>query len=84
MEEEMNCYQNVISKLGLNTDSQGFHGNLFLMLKILSDYEDATPTADTYGNPYREVLHRLSAYDGTHAYREIAELFGVRAQDERV
>lgn len=76
------CFDTVARDLGLDTGShQGFSGLLYLMLRMLSDLHDGSE--DTYLNKYREVLHRLSAYRDTHAYRQIAELFGTRAMDER-
>lgn len=73
----MNCYEKVIGRLGLTHESQGRAGWVYLILSALADV-DATP--DTYRNPFREVLHRLSGYED-HALYELAQLFGARADD---
>lgn len=48
-----------------------------LLLSVLADLEDVNPSASTYGNPWREVLHRLGNYSG-FALQRMTELFGAR------
>lgn len=68
----MNPFRSVIADLNLTAESQGT-GNeyswLFLLLSALADAEAASPTANTYADPYRETLHRLRSYDGFAAQR---------------
>ena len=72
----MNVYRRIINELGLCRDHQNYQGQLYLMLSLLADLEAANPTADTYSNPWREVLHRMRNYRETHAYRQLEALIG--------
>jgi len=57
----MNIFRHVRDNL-LNHNSQGIHGTLYLLLSVLADQDDQDPQPVT-GNPYAEVLDRLSKYD---------------------
>ena len=64
--------------MGLDPESQSKYGQWYMMLSALDALETANPTADTYANPFKECLHRLSAFEGSHPYRELAQEFGTR------
>ncbi len=85
----MTCFQTVINKLGLNSDSQENFADLaYVLLSALDAKEQAlgaalagqTPAAslpaDTYANPFKEVLYRLSSWKNSFGYRHLADLFG--------
>jgi len=77
-----NVYRTVIDNLGMSEDSQGKEGYLYLMLRMLQDYENLNPTADTHANPYRELLQvRLADYADTHAVKSITQLIGSRTEN---
>lgn len=79
-----NCYLRTISQIGLSESQQNMSGLTYLMLKMLGDYEDANPTADTYTNPGKECLYRLRAYQNTDGYNTLSHLLGARAENASV
>ena len=74
----MSSYRECIVFLGLSVDSQGEAGVWYLALSMLDDLETANPTANTYANPLKETLFRLSAYSETHGFQALAHLIGAR------
>lgn len=76
----MTVYRKIIDLMGLQPTNQNRYGLWYVMLAALDAMESAHPTPDTYGNPWKECLYRLRAFEGTHAYRELAQEFGTRAQ----
>lgn len=79
----MNVYRKIIADCGLTAEHQNFNGQLFLMLSALADADDANPTADSYANPYAELLHRFRNYADTPAYKDLAQFVGTRVSGER-
>lgn len=72
----MNPYYGVRDALGLTFES-GTSQNL--LLTALGDAEAADPTANTFTNPAKEVLHRLRHYEG-FAVQEVRRLLAARAE----
>lgn len=67
----MNPYSVAISSLGLSRTSQGDLGQIYLLLASLAVADDTPATA---GNPFAEVLARLSPYEG-HGLQKLREVF---------
>ena len=76
----MTVYRKIIELMGLQPTHQNQYGRWYMLLAALDATESAHPTPDTYGNPWKECLYRLRAFEGSHAYRELAQEFGTRAQ----
>jgi hypothetical protein len=77
----MNPFYAVRDALGLTFESgtsQNLHWH-YLLLTALGDAEAANPTANTFSNPAKEVLHRLRSYEG-FAVQEIRRLLAARAE----
>jgi hypothetical protein len=77
----MNAFRTVRDQLGLNSDSGTSMNNhwVYLLLSSLGDMEAANPSANTYTDPAKEVLHRLRSYQG-FASQEVAKLLVPRVK----
>lgn len=76
------CFKKVLTGLDLREDAQGStnqNSHMFVLLSECDRYETLNGTADTYSNPYREVLEvRLAAYRETFAFKALAALIGAK------
>ena len=77
----MNPFRSALANFPLSADSQGDGAWLYLMLLALADAEDLHPTANTYPNPWKELLHRLRKYQG-FAYQRLEQLIGNRILED--
>lgn len=71
-------YRQTIDRLGLLPTSQGTWAWLYLFLSKLDALESQQPVADTYVNPWRELLHRLEPYKDSYGYQAMAKIIGAR------
>jgi len=55
----MNVFRYVVNNIGLNDQSQGSLGVVYLLLIYMAQMEDAKPSPMVETNAYREVLARL-------------------------
>ena len=71
----MNAYRSILQSTGLNAGSGTSMNNhwLYLWLASMGDAEAANPTANSFDDPAKEVLHRLRNYSG-FAAQELAKL----------
>lgn len=75
------CFKKVLQGLDLKADAQGStneKSHMFVLLTELDRYESSDPQADTFPNPYREVLRRLDTYRETFAFKALAKEIGMR------
>lgn len=73
-----NPFRAVLSALGwtVSPTHEG-HDWAWLLLSFAADEFDAHSESTTYTDPFREVLHRFSAYPGP-AYTRLSQLFNSR------
>jgi hypothetical protein len=77
----MSVYKNVSNLIGLDSNSQGQDGLLYLMLSALDVLEEASPTGDSVVNPFDELINvRLANWKGGHAHQWLASKIGTRVQ----
>jgi hypothetical protein len=77
----MNPFLSVRDDMGLTHETQGSqheYGWLHLLLTALGDAHEAYPTASTFSNPCREVLHRLKPYLTSFAGQRLEQMLAIR------
>ena len=72
----ISSYRRVINALGLSGDSQDNGSDMAYLVLATADLLNASTAADTYANPYKEVLYRLASLKGGYAFRVLEQLFG--------
>jgi hypothetical protein len=79
----MSIFGKLKNQLQLNHEAQGpynLHSWLYLLLSELDRYETLNGTADVLTDPNGEVLRRLSAYNNTFAYQQLATFLAPRVK----
>jgi hypothetical protein len=77
----MSVFGKLKNQLQLDHTAQGggnFHSFVYLLLSELDRYESLNGTADVLTDPNGEVLRRLSAYNNTFAYQQLATFLAPR------
>jgi hypothetical protein len=76
----ISSYRRVIIDLDLSGDSQDNDSDMAYLVLATADLLNASTAADTYANPYKEVLYRLRSLAGGYAFRALEALVGARAE----
>jgi len=68
----MNPYLQCLQTKGINANSPGVEGAIFVLFNVLAGLESPTPAS----TPARAVLKHLAAYKDSGGYLEIARAIG--------
>jgi hypothetical protein len=81
---KMSVFGKLKNQLQLNHEAQGpynLHSWMYLLLSELDRYESANPMeSDVLTSPEGEILRRLSRYNDTFAYQQLATFLAPRVK----